>query len=185
MLTADHDLHMTTLHDVRDSIAPTFKDAQEYHDLCAEHYDRSNVRQHVDPLSTNAIFGLIEFEEGSRDAEYAIRAIRRLIGEGYKYLGHGTTRIVFSHDLRDDVAKVPRNEIGISQSVLEERLSATTGKKGFVPIADCWFDDNDLILWMERVRPAYALQAIPEWVWVVDCSQVGYDRTGKLVTYDL
>lgn len=40
---------------------------------------------------------------------------------------------------------------------------------------------------MEKVEPLEKVdyKNLPFWVGVVDCGQVGYDKTGKLVAYDL
>lgn len=40
---------------------------------------------------------------------------------------------------------------------------------------------------MEKVEPLEKVdyKNLPFWVGMVDCGQVGYDKTGKLVAYDL
>lgn len=126
-----------------------------------------------------------------RDTEYrdrAIMAITGLVEDGWRYLGHGCTRVVFEHPVADEwVAKVPLDDRGVMQSVWESRVSEKDGKSGEIPIAECMLDEHELILWMERVTPLppTPLTPLPDWTFLVDCCQVGYDSEGTLVAYDL
>jgi hypothetical protein len=104
----------------------------------------------------------------------------------------GRTRTVY---LLDDnrVAKVPTDEDGLNANYREALWSEKFGKTGEVPIADAaietWTsaDGTELdVLVMERVEEtAVVYKDMPEWVGWVDCGQVGYDREGRLVAYDL
>lgn len=104
----------------------------------------------------------------------------------------GRTRYVY---LLDDnrVAKVPVDEDGLDANYREAHWSESVGKTGYIPIADAsietWTsaDGTELdVLVMERVEEALlAYKDMPDWVGSVDCAQVGYDREGRLVAYDL
>lgn len=118
----------------------------------------------------------------------AVQAISLLMSEGWVYLGRGTTRVALEHPYDSGwIAKVPTTDRGVFQSILESEVSFSEGKNGDIPIADCYLDDRDLILWMERVTPLLegTRVGLPDWVYLVDCGQVGYDSQGTLVAYDL
>ena len=100
----------------------------------------------------------------------------------------GRTRIVF-HVTASEVVKVPRTEEGMLASSGEAHWSEKNGKTGYIPVADTRIDfiDDVPVLRMEKIRhPTKAeRRAFPDWTGSVDCAQVGYDRHGVLVAFDL
>ncbi len=99
----------------------------------------------------------------------------------------GRTRIVFLLD--ETVLKIPLTDEGLYANALEADHSRREGKTGSIPIADCAIDwHGDLsVLRMERVDITPSLDGSPKpaWTGAVDCGQVGYDREGRLVAFDL
>ena len=98
----------------------------------------------------------------------------------------GRTRAVF--DMGNGyVAKVPLDYDGMSAS--RNELSSFTTEDAFIPVAECYFSDKfeEPILIMEKVNTKHGIKysELPDWVGYVDCGQVGYDRKGNLVAYDL
>lgn len=113
-------------------------------------------------------------------------AIELLIVDGWELIGCGTSRAVFVKRGGSVVAKVPINLIGVYQCVREYEHHVEHGKDGEIPIADCSLDDRYFIEWMERVEPWEPGDGkLPLWTRLVDGAQVGYDRSGTLVAYDL
>lgn len=87
----------------------------------------------------------------------------------------------------DHVIKVPLNGEGELANMLEEDHHVKEGKTGYIPIADCEIIllGEHPALRMERVVPVTSHKGLPGWADFVDCRQVGYDRDGVLVAYDL
>lgn len=111
-------------------------------------------------------------------------------------LGHvpaevGRTRHVLMYE--DRVVKVALDEEGCDANDFEASYSEQYGKDGYIPIADSkletWTTPSGrevMVLVMERVTPFHApYSEMPDWVMSVDCAQVGHDREGRLVAYDL
>lgn len=104
----------------------------------------------------------------------------------------GRTRNVYVLD-DDRVVKVPTDEDGLNAIYVEASWSERYGKDGYIPIAEAkietWksADGTELdVLVMERVEEVYlSYKEMPDWVGSVDCAQVGYDRAGRLVAFDL
>lgn len=103
----------------------------------------------------------------------------------------GRTRAVFD---RGDghVIKVPLNGEGFMANRSEALTSASDDT--FIPVAKCWQEertefpgDTVSVLVMEKVTPIGKInyKELPDWVGYVDCAQVGHDRHGNLVAYDL
>lgn len=103
----------------------------------------------------------------------------------------GRTRHVLMYE--DRVVKVALDEEGCDANDFEASYSGEHGKTGYVPIADSKIEvwqtpsGRDVaVLVMERVTPYSApYSEMPDWVGYVDCAQVGHDREGRLVAYDL
>lgn len=103
----------------------------------------------------------------------------------------GRTRHVLMYE--DMVVKVALDEEGCDANDFEASYSEEHGKDGYIPIADSrievWNTPSGrqvAVLVMERVTPHHAAYSeMPEWVGSVDCAQVGHDREGRLVAYDL
>lgn len=101
----------------------------------------------------------------------------------------GTNRLVFIRDT--DVVKIPLNARGYNANSSEASHSRDHGKTGYVPIADSrieWLGSEPRVpvLVMERVTPARRNDtALPDWADSVDCAQIGWDKDGILVAYDL
>lgn len=97
----------------------------------------------------------------------------------------GRTRAVF--DMGNGyMMKVPFNDEGEYANGNEVRASAADDPA--IPIAECFYNkvgDVDVIM-MEKVdRITVDYSRMPDWVGYVDCGQVGLNRQGKLVAYDL
>lgn len=104
----------------------------------------------------------------------------------------GRTRHVLMYE--DRVVKVALDEEGCDANDFEASYSEEHGKDGFIPIADSrievWNAPSGrpvAVLVMERVTPYFSASysEMPDWVGYVDCAQVGHDREGRLVAYDL
>ncbi len=107
----------------------------------------------------------------------------------FTYLGHGRNRITYRISERY-VVKIPLNQDGVADNWYEAKQckrDPDTAKCRL--LGDClvmeFVDDihqiwGHLPLWekMERIN------LLPYWVDYVDCRQVGFTRTGKLVAYD-
>lgn len=102
----------------------------------------------------------------------------------------GRTRAVFD---RGDgyVIKVPLNGEGYMASNTEKRYSEMDDP--YIPVAKCWYEDDYSVtkegfgvLVMEKVKITRAdYKNMPDWVMAVDCGQVGYNKAGELVAYDV
>lgn len=104
----------------------------------------------------------------------------------------GRTRHVLMYE--DTVVKVALDEEGCDANDFEASYSEEHGKDGYIPIADSrievWKTPSGrqvAVLVMERVTPYFSASysEMPDWVGYVDCAQVGHDREGRLVAYDL
>ena len=99
----------------------------------------------------------------------------------------GNDRIVFLAG--ESVVKLPLRADGMTANGGEAMLSEKTGKTGYIPVADCAIIHIDglPVLLMEAVQPVVGMSFanLPDWVGSVDCAQVGYDKAGQLVAYDL
>ena len=102
----------------------------------------------------------------------------------------GRTRAVFD---RGDgyVIKVPLNGEGFLSNSRE--VNSYGMEDPYIPTAECWEEtdhsvnkDGLSVLIMEKVKVTFAnYKDMPDWVGSVDCGQVGYNRKGELVAYDL
>lgn len=122
--------------------------------------------------------------------ETAYNLFKRLKKKYPKY-EEGRNRLVFFSKFV--VIKIPLNEDGITDNEYE---SSVMGGKAFTKI---WvkpeyntYPNTKFLeldgLWcvmMKKVKPTYeSYDELPNWVGFIDCGQVGYDRSGKLVAYD-
>lgn len=128
-------------------------------------------------LQIDIDFGLEELEELSH------KLIKDFLKE-YEYLGYGGTRAVF--DMGDgNVLKVAYNHDGI-----EANRREATWERTDIPVAECssYKDEYDsgLCVIMEKVSIPHTWDIdVPDWVGYVDCGQVGFNKNGELVAYDL
>lgn len=114
--------------------------------------------------------------------------VRKLINE--LTLAHGTpsigrTRAVF--DMGNGyMMKVPFNDEG--EYANGNEVKASSAENPMIPIAECFYHkvgDVDVIM-MEKVNMiSVDYEKMPDWVGYVDCGQVGLNRKGDLVAYDL
>jgi hypothetical protein len=114
-----------------------------------------------------------------------VRALMKKMVDTYGTPKIGRTRAVF--DMKDgNVLKVPFTDEGELANGYEYR--AGQEEDPFIPVATNSWDkiDGVDVLVMEKVRTTSAKYSeLPDWVGYVDSAQVGYDKTGKLVAYDL
>jgi hypothetical protein len=163
---------------------PLEMDAESVEDIL-ELYDRYEERPDTSWVDLTTLEGTLAVVVGDEYAELARRAIIRLWDDGARPIGAGTTRVTFRYS-SNLVAKVPIDGRGVMCSMREAEMSISSGKTGEIPIADCDLDEEDLILWMESVEPFIGdHKTLPDWAWMVDWFQVGHDRDGVLVAYDL
>lgn len=105
----------------------------------------------------------------------------------------GRTRAVFD---RGDgyMLKVPLNGEGMMANSSE--IMTYEANDSFIPVAECRIEtdysgssDGIGVMVMEKVdiEPVQNMSYndLPDWVGYVDCAQVGYDKKGRLVAYDL
>ena len=172
---SDHDGGVTAFPEM------TLEETEDVLELI-DRYGCSPGQPHTSTRTLGSVLSMVEpmaFTAESREA------IERLWSDGWRVLGIGSSRIVFT-DGGDVVAKVPLDDRGVYSSIREARISRETGKTGEIPVADCHLDDEYMVLWMERVEPwVTGMTNYPDWAWQVDGFQVGYDREGTLVAYDL
>lgn len=90
------------------------------------------------------------------------------------------------------VIKIPKTDEGEFSNLREANLSKETGKEGYIPIAEAKSETIEIqgveyeVLRMEEVTPVLIdYKTYPQWIASVDCGQVGLDKNGKLVAYDL
>jgi hypothetical protein len=110
----------------------------------------------------------------------------------FEYIGDGCSRSVYRHG--NYVIKLPLDDYGISANAREAHRWKKYGYSGEIPYARCRLLPNSGILVMEYARytiPGKTLpdgfvpyEEAPDWTKWVDCQQVGYNRTGRLVAYD-
>jgi hypothetical protein len=135
------------------------------------------------------IFGLIESELSKVEwdgYETKVRSLIHSLTEKYGTPKIGRTRAVF--DSQDgNVIKVPFTDEGEMANGYEHK--AGKEENPYIPVAANRFDkiDGVDILIMEKVKEYRfaSYNDVPDWVGSVDSGQVGYDRNGKLVAYDL
>jgi hypothetical protein len=97
----------------------------------------------------------------------------------------GRTRAVFARN-EGWVVKVPLDDEGLAGNGHEANWSA----HDLIPLAECHLVEDSTggiqVLHMRRVEPEHISYADgPDWLGLVDCGQVGRDRDGRLVAYDL
>lgn len=116
--------------------------------------------------------------------EKSVKAIQKFTSL-YGTPSIGRTRAVF--DTNDGfVIKVPYADEGFYANHAEVVTSDT--ENAYIPIAKCRHDEKEgvSVLVMEKVSIARAdYKNMPDWVYSVDCGQVGYTKDGRLVAYDL
>lgn len=99
----------------------------------------------------------------------------------------GRERIAFR--MTRVVAKLPLSMSGVAANALERTgFRRTLTGKTECPVAACRIlhnPDGVPILLMRTVDPVVSTQDLPNWTLWVDCGQVGLDRRGRLVAYDL
>jgi hypothetical protein len=99
----------------------------------------------------------------------------------------GRERIAFQ--MARVVAKLPLNMSGVAANALERTgFRRTLAGKTDCPVAACRVlhnADGVPILLMRTVDPVVSTQDLPAWTLWIDCGQVGLDRRGRLVAYDL
>lgn len=96
------------------------------------------------------------------------------------------TRVIYMFE--DHVIKVPLTDEGEYSNGLEVNVS----NQGDIPIAKSEFitinhNGKEIeVMKMEKVQPVNAdYDKMPNWIYQIDCGQVGLTRTGELVAYDL
>lgn len=106
--------------------------------------------------------------------------------KGLTSLGQGRNREAFLTKRGKYIIKVPLNEAGWSDNLIEVTDYERNRFLGREYMARCRMVVLSGVpcLIMERVDPVTSLKGLPEWTDFVDCRQVGYNRKGKLVAYD-
>lgn len=100
-----------------------------------------------------------------------------------KYLGQGRNRIVYLLPSGKNVIKIPINEYGLYNNWDEATIFSRREDGCYIPLARCKMVKDTPYLIMEYVEQTKDPYVEP-WTYSVDCSQVGYTRSGKLVAYD-
>lgn len=129
-----------------------------------------------------------EFSEESGIIAMYEKYIRR--AEAFDY---GRNRCVFLFDKY--VVKLPKNHDGIADndwegSVSNDHNTAPCEWQVQFPRTRLAYVNELSIVFMERIEAANEkeirrrLGYVPKWVDCVDCGQVGFTRSGKLVAYD-
>lgn len=112
-------------------------------------------------------------------------AITALKKNGYPWQA-GNTRVVF-HRPRS-VVKIPITDGGLAANAKERHSFTRRGRAGYLPTAACrLITDPNIgmpILVMERLNTD-TIHNAPDWVSWIDSGQVGLNRRGEIVAYDL
>lgn len=174
---------------------------------CRHHGTQAVLERAVQGHDINDYFAAREAEESekTREREFVLGRIeselKNIQWDGYEVkvlsLIHklteqygtpkiGRTRAVF--DSQDgNVIKVPFTDEGEMANGYEHKRGKE--EDPYIPVAANHFDQIDGVdvLVMEKVREHrfVSYKSVPDWVGSVDSGQVGYDRNGKLVAYDL
>lgn len=104
-----------------------------------------------------------------------------------RFLGAGRNRVVFQVNPKW-VVKIPRNSAGFTDNDWEGSVSnspeSTEDDIQYARTIMVYLEGCPL-LFMEYVTQAEVkYEELPDWVGFVDCGQVGYNASGKLVAYD-
>ena len=94
------------------------------------------------------------------------------------WLGSGRGRVAFRH--KNYVVKIPYTTDGERFNRIEAHTYKNYNTKG--RLARCRM--HGIMLVMEYIEQIKDHNDLPLWVSYIDCEQVGYTRTGKLVAYD-
>lgn len=120
---------------------------------------------------------------------------QELEAKGFTYLGSGRHRRSFLCPSNKYVLKVPKNANGELANEQEVRIY----RKSLVKPCDIKFARCRQFFWkdflcniMEYVQPLrnyevdklHHVGELPDWVWAIDCEQVGYNARGEVVAYD-
>jgi hypothetical protein len=104
------------------------------------------------------------------------------LGLPAEFVGSGRYRMVFRVS-ETEVVKVPINEAGCIANLREALTFEREGRGGHIPYAQCRLEGG--LLWMEYVEVKHIPYSTgPEWVYSVDCGQVGRAQDGCLVAFD-
>lgn len=106
-------------------------------------------------------------------------------------IGSGLTRVVWNTG-KGHVIKVPRDDKGCNDNTWEASTSIVQNKKSDEGYTHCrFFLVNDYCVAIaEFVQEASyddikeAFNFIPEWIYYIDCAQVGFDKKGFLKAFD-
>jgi hypothetical protein len=98
----------------------------------------------------------------------------------FKFIASGRHRSVFLHIGKSYVVKVARTIDGLQANCDELRLFRRPSK---IPMARCR-RLSDIAIVMEYVEEELYSPYLPTWTKHVDCCQVGFAKSGKLVAYD-
>lgn len=132
------------------------------------------------------IYDLSEPDKAKARTKLAFNVISLFCRKGFDF-ETGSTRITFIGS--DFVYKLPKNYSGVRANINEAKYYRSEGKK--FPVAACrviYLDENKLlpILMMEKVEPLGYGSPKPDWAeYYVDGGQVGINRKGEIVAYDL
>jgi hypothetical protein len=143
----------------------------------------------IDPSELNFNeFGKYEDEI----TQHVAKVIDNFETKGYK-LVTGRNRAILIDPNKRHVIKVPINGMGIRDNEYEyDMFKKYKSGREIIPVATCkiFYADKTVgipLLMMDYVKVinGYTLKDAPNWVSWIDCAQVGYDRKGNLVAYDL
>ena len=143
---------------------------------------------HSKALDRAAIAALVRSSGDDSPALQAcfVEAIAGFAARGLAWSAGGR-RIAFR--LPRCVAKLPLGMEGVFANNHERRaFHQTLRGEAYRPVAACRVRTNAdgiPILLMRIVDPVTSSLGLPDWTLSVDCAQVGLDRRGRLVAYDL
>ena len=149
----------------------------------------------MEPLNDKSAQQFMKDLEYNRNVEQdAFQFYKDTIKENAKKYGIplvARTRLVFKDADRGMVIKVPFTGEGEMANYAEARAyrNYVEDSENYIPVAKCHMTGSGdiYVLEMEQVAPVknpYSPE-YPDWVSLVDCGQVGHDKNGELVAYDL
>lgn len=109
---------------------------------------------------------------------------------GYEFKGCGRHRTCYAKPKSKYVLKIPRNLAGFEANraevaFYENRKQFTDSQDRMARCRLVMIHDIPCVV-MEKINRdlGYGPNPWPNWVYTVDCQQVGFDRKGRLVAYD-
>lgn len=124
------------------------------------------------------ILDSVNFDDNN---DVVVKNIIEVFYNKYEFLGIGRNRVVFKLSA-DNVIKVPLNYNGVCDNSYEA-FNKKDVEYG-IPRSKAFTLSSITLLVMEYIQHVQ-LDNPPEWSDYIDCRQIGYNKKGQLLAYDL